>query len=176
MKTTITGRNIELTAGLKSAGEDALSKLARYFREDTLAHVTMSVDKAGQRVELTIPVKGGIVRCEKTTDDMYVSIDAASEGIEDQLTKYRHKLVDRAHKGAVLNAAFEEGFDEDEEEEIKIVRTKKFDLKPMYAEDACAQMELLGHTFFVFTNAETDAVNVVYHRKNGSYGLIEPEE
>ena len=63
-----------------------------------------------------------------------------------------------------------------QEEEIKIVRTKKFDLKPMYAEDACAQMELLGHTFFVFTNAETGAVNVVYRRKNGSYGLIEPEE
>lgn len=175
MKTTITGRNIELTDGLKSAVEDALSKLDHYFRDDTCAYVTMSIDKAGQRVELTIPVKGGIVRCEKTTDDMYVSIDAASEGIEDQLTKYRHKLIDRSQRGAVLNPVFEEELGEDDEEEIKIVRTKKFDLKPMYAEDACAHMELLGHNFFVFTNAETDAVNVVYRRRNGTYGLIEPE-
>ena len=106
---------------------------------------------------------------------MYVSIDLVEEVIERQLRKYRKKLVSQK-QNAVDN--FQKHFIEDEfdqEEEIKIVRAKKFEMKPMYPEDACVQMELLGHSFYVFLNAESDEVNVVYKRKGDTYGLIEPE-
>ena len=105
---------------------------------------------------------------------MYVSIDLVEEVIERQLKKYKTKIVDKHQSGGDFSQAFIENDDLDEEE-IKIVRTKKFDIKPMYPEDACIQMELLGHSFFVFINAETDQVNVVYKRKGDTYGLIEPE-
>ena len=106
---------------------------------------------------------------------MYVSIDLVEEVIERQLKKYRTKLISK-HQSAA--SAFKQEFLEEqpvEDEEIQITRVKKFDMKPMYAEDACVQMELLGHDFFVFVNAETDEVNVVYKRKGNTYGLIEPE-
>jgi putative sigma-54 modulation protein len=106
---------------------------------------------------------------------MYVSIDLVEEIIERQLKKYKNKIIDK-HQAA---ASFTKDFvDEDmyDEEEVKIDRVKKFDIKPMYPEDACVQMELLGHSFYVFMNADTDKVNVVYKRKRNSYGLIEPEE
>jgi putative sigma-54 modulation protein len=107
---------------------------------------------------------------------MYVSVDLAAEVIERQLKKYRNKFrADQQAGAASLRTDFIENDVDEEEEEIKIVRTKKFDIKPMYAEDACIQMELSGHDFFVFCNAETDEVNVVYKRKGNTYGLIEPE-
>ncbi|MCR5715742.1 MAG: ribosome-associated translation inhibitor RaiA [Lachnospiraceae bacterium] len=174
MKITFTGKNIELTEGLKAAVEDKLSKLDKYFAPDTVAKVTMSVEKERQKIEVTIPVKGGIIRSEQVSDDMYVSIDLVQEIIERQLKKYRNKIIDKKQNVESFTKAFvEDPFEE--EEEIKIVRTKKFDIKPMYAEDACIQMELLGHDFYVFINAETDQVNVAYKRKGNTYGLIEPE-
>ncbi|MDD6351275.1 MAG: ribosome-associated translation inhibitor RaiA [Lachnospiraceae bacterium] len=176
MKLQITGRNIELTDGLKAAVEEKLSKLDRYFKEDTPARVTMSVEKERQKIEVTIPMKGRIIRSEQVSNDMYVSIDLVVETIERQLRKYRHKLVDEKQDA---RKQFREEFiekDAGDEEEIRIIRDKKFDIKPMYAEDACIQMELLGHDFFVFKNAETDEVNVVYKRRGNTYGLIEPEE
>lgn len=176
MKITITGRGMELTEGLKSAVEKGLAKLDRYFAPDTPCHVTLSANKEGKRIEVTIPMKGNIIRSEQVSDDMYVSIDLVEESIEKQLLKYRHKLIDRKQTATALSDAFvEEDEDEDDEEEIRIVRTKRFGMKPMYPEDACMQMDLLGHDFFVFQNAQTDEVNVVYKRKNGTYGLIEPE-
>lgn len=105
---------------------------------------------------------------------MYVSIDLVEEIIERQLKKYKSKIVDKQQNVSSFSQAFMEN-DYMEDEEVKIVRTKKFDIKPMYPEDACIQMELLGHNFFVFCNAETDQVNVVYKRKGDTYGLIEPE-
>ena len=173
MKFVIIGRNIEVTPGLKSAVEDKIGKLEKYFTPDTEVHVALSVEKNQQKIEVTIPVKGTIIRSEQVSSDMYVSIDLVEEIIERQLKKYRTKLVDK-HQSGGLSAAFPDEADEDEEE-IKIVRSKKFDIKPMYPEDACVQMELLGHSFFVFMNAETDKVNVVYKRKGNTYGLIEPE-
>ena len=105
---------------------------------------------------------------------MYISIDLVEEVIERQLKKYRTKIVDKHQSGSAFTSLFtEESFGE--EEDVKIVKTKKFDIKPMYPEDACVQMELLGHSFYVFINAETDQVNVVYKRKGDTYGLIEPE-
>ena len=174
MRITITGRNIDLTDGLKAAVEDKLSKLEKYFTQDTEAHVTLSVEKERQKIEVTIPMKGNIIRSEQVSNDMYVSIDLVEEIIERQLKKYRKKLVTQQQSESFFKKDFIEK-EAEQDEEIKISRTKKFDVKPMYPEDACVQMELLGHSFFVFRNAETDEVNVVYKRKGNTYGLIEPE-
>lgn len=175
MKFIVIGKNIDVTAGLKEAVENKLGKLERYFTADTEVHVTLSVQKNRQKIEVTIPVKGGIIRSEEESDDMYVSIDLVEEIIERQLRKYKTKLVAKQQEGGSFNQDFIDEEDEDFDDEIKVVKTKKFGIKPMYAEDACLQMELLGHNFYVFSNAETDEVNVVYKRKNGTYGLIEPE-
>ena len=176
MRITITGRNIELTPGIKEAVEDKLSKLEKFFKPDTDVHVTLSVEKERQKIEVTIPTKGHTIRTEQVSNDMYVSIDLVEETIERQLIKYRTKIVSKKLSAAANFKAeyLEEKFDDDEEE-VKIVRSKRYDLKPMYPEDACIQMELLGHDFFVFVNAETDEVNVVYKRKANTYGIIEPE-
>ena len=174
MRITISGKNIEVTQGLKDAIYDKLDKLDKYFTPETEAIVTLSVEKTRQKIEVTIPIKGTVIRAEEVSDDMYVSIDLVEEVIERQLKKYKTKIVDKHQSGGDFSQAFIENDDLDEEE-IKIVRTKKFDIKPMYAEDACVQMELLGHSFYVFINAETDQVNVVYKRKGGTFGLIEPE-
>lgn len=176
MKYIIIGKNIDVTPGLREAVEHKLGKLERYFTPDTEIHVTLSVQKEHQKIEVTIPVKGGIIRSEQVSSDMYVSIDLVEEVIERQLRKYKNKLIARHQEGGNFKQEFFDTADSiDEDNEIKIVRTKKFGFKPMYPEDACVQMELLGHDFYVFCNAETDEVNVVYRRKNGTFGLIEPE-
>lgn len=174
MNFIIVGKNIEVTPGLRSAVEDKIGKLEKYFTPETEIHVTLSVEKERQKIEVTIPVKGSIIRSEQVSNDMYVSIDLVEEIIERQLKKYKNKLVDQKQSSNYFKKEFIEKEYMDEEE-IKIIRTKKFDIKPMYPEDACIQMELLGHNFFVFCNAETDQVNVVYKRKGNTYGLIEPE-
>jgi putative sigma-54 modulation protein len=106
---------------------------------------------------------------------MYASIDLVEEVIERQLKKYRHKLVGKKQSISDFSEEYVDRDDIDDEEEIRIIRSKRFGIKPMYPEDACIQMELLGHDFFVFRNAETDEVNVVYKRKGNTYGIIEPE-
>ncbi len=176
MRITITGRNIELTPGIKEAVEEKLSKLEKYFKPDTDVNVTLSVEKERQKIEVTIPTKGHTIRAEEVSNDMYVSIDLVEETLERQLIKYRTKIISKKMNAAAnFKAEYLEEQVEEEEEEIKIVRSKRYDLKPMYPEDACIQMELLGHDFFVFVNAETDEVNVVYKRKANTYGIIEPE-
>ena len=174
MKFIIIGRNIDITEGLKSAVQEKLGKLERYFTPETEIHVTLSVEKDRQKIEVTIPVKGNIIRSEQVSSDMYVSIDLVEEVIERQLRKYKTKIVNQQQAGGNFQKEFvEDEFLEDEE--VNIIRTKKFGIKPMYPEDACVQMELLGHNFYVFRNAETDEVNVVYKRKGNTYGSIEPE-
>ncbi len=175
MKFIIVGKNIEVTPGLKSAVEEKLGKLERYFNEDTEVHVTLSVEKESQKIEVTIPVKGNIIRSEEVSNDMYVSIDLVEEIIERQLKKYKNKLTNHKSNTSYFKQEYIEK-DFMDEDEIKIIRTKKFDIKPMYPEDACVQMELLGHNFFVFNNAETERISVVYKRKGNTYGLIEPED
>ena len=174
MKFIISGKNIAVTEGLKTAVEDKLGKLERYFTPETEISVTLSVEKDRQKIEVTIPVKGNIIRSEQVSNDMYVSIDLVEEIIERQLKKYKNKIITKQQS----NSNFRKEYIEKEveaDDEIKIIRTKKFDMKPMYPEDACVQMELLGHDFFVFRNADTFEVNVVYKRKGNTYGLIEPE-
>lgn len=174
MRFNILGRNIEVTPGLRAAVEEKLGKLDKFFNPDTEVHVTLSVEKDRQKIEVTIPVKGNIIRSEQVSNDMYISIDLVEEVIERQLKRYRSKIVERHQAGSSFTPYFTEERTDDEEE-VKIVKTKKFDIKPMYPEDACVQMELLGHNFFVFINAETDLISVVYKRKGDTYGLIEPE-
>ena len=164
MRFIITGRNIDVTDGLRSAVEEKLGKLDRFFAPETEVNVTLSVEKERQKIEVTIPVKGNIIRSEQVSSDMYVSIDLVEEVIERQLKKYKNKIVDKHHN----EAAFAKEYVENEYEptdEVKIIRT----------EEACVQMELLGHNFYVFFNSETEEVNVVYKRKGNTYGLIEPE-
>lgn len=173
MNFIISGRNIEVTPGLKQAVQDKLGKLERYFTPETEVIVTLGVEKDRQIIEVTIPVKGNIIRSEQVSNDMYVSIDLVEEVIERQLRKYKNKIVHRHQDGGNLQKAFIEKESMDDEE-VQIVRTKNFGIKPMYPEDACVQMELLGHNFYVFMNAETEEVNVVYKRKGNTYGLIEP--
>ena len=149
MKFIISGKNIDVTDALRGAVEDKLSKLEKYFTSETEVHVTLGVEKDRQKIEVTIPVKGNIIRSEQVSNDMYVSIDLVEEIIERQLKKYKNKIIDKHQSGS--------------------------NFKPMYPEDACIQMELLGHNFFVFVNAETDQVNVVYKRKGNTYGIMEPD-
>lgn len=174
MKYTVSGKNIEVTAGLKDAVVEKLSKLERYFTPDTEVNVTLSVEKDRQRIEVTIPIKGTIIRAEQVSTDMYASIDLVEAILERQLRRYKNKLVDQKQSAMALSQMFIEE-ETGAEDEIQIVRSKRFAIKPMDVEEACVQMELLGHDFFVFRNADTDEVNVVYKRKGNTYGLIEPE-
>jgi putative sigma-54 modulation protein len=175
MNYIISGKNIDVTEGLKEAIYDKLGRLEKYFNEDTKMVVTLSVEKERQKIEVTIPMKGHIIRAEQVSDDMYVSIDMVVEIIERQVTRYKKKLIDKEQDAAFFQDNFIDDEDVYDEDEIQIIRSKRFAVKPMYPEDACVQMELLGHSFYVFRNAETDEVNVVYKRKGNTYGLIEPE-
>ena len=176
MRYIISGKNIDITPGLKEAAENKIGKLERYFSPDTEVQVTMSVEKGRQKIEVTIPVKGSIIRAEQDSNDMYVSIDLVEEIIERQIRRYRKKLIDKKQAAQSFSQLFiEEAEEAEAEEAINIVKTKRFGMKPMFPEDACVEMELLGHNFYMFLNAETDQVNVVYKRKNHTYGLIEPE-
>ena len=174
MKYVITGRGTNVTDGLRSAIEEKLGKLEHYFAPDTEVHVTLKVEKDRQKVEVTVPVKGHIIRAEQVSDDMYVSIDLIEDIIERQLRKYKTKIVySKQNVGSFTSEFMQE--DDYEDEDVKVIRTKRFAVKPMDPEEAWVQMELLNHSFYVFRNAETDEVNVVYKRKGGDYGLIEPE-
>ena len=173
MRFIISGKNLEVTDSMRKAVMEKLVKLERYFTPETKIIVTMSVEKDRQKIEVTIPLKGNVIRSEQVSNDMYVSIDLVEEVIERQLRKYKQKLVDRHQDGSFKREFLE--YEAEDTDDIRIVRTKQFDIKPMYPEDACVQMELLGHSFYVFRNAENDQVNVVYKRKGGTYGMIEPE-
>lgn len=174
MRYTITGRNVNVTPGIRRAVEEKIGKLDRYFNPDTEVIVTLSVQKDIQKIEVTIPVKGSIIRAEESSSDMYVSIDLVEEVIERQLKKYKNKIIDKKQSAQAFSDFFVNE-ETEEDEEIQIVKTKRFGIKPMDPEEACVQMELLNHNFYVFLNAETEEVNVVYKRKGHSYGLIEPE-
>lgn len=175
MRFNISGKNINLSEGLKSMVYKKLGKLDKFFKDDTICNVTLSTQKESHLIEVTIPVKGGVIRAEESTADMYQSIDLVVDVIERQIRKYRTKIIDKKQNALSFSELFMEEPVDYSEPEIKIVRTKRFDLKPMDPEEACLQMELVGHDFFVFLNAESGNVSVVYKRKGNTYGLIEPE-
>jgi len=172
MNIILKGRNIEITDALRDYVDKRLGKLTKYIEGLDEALVTLLVEKDRHRVEVTIPLNGLILRGEEETIDMYSSIDLVTEKLEKQIEKYKSRINKRAKNQSIRDMAVKY---EDNQEEPKIVRTKRFAFKPMPVEEAILQMNLLGHNFFVFSNGETDEVNVVYKRKDGNYGLIEPE-
>lgn len=183
MRYIISGKNIEVTNALETKIMEKLSRLEKFFVPDTEAHVTLSVEKLRHIIEVTIPIKGRILRAEVEERDMYAGIDEIVDVLERQLLKYRNKLRDRARQDSPFKEEFVSGlmfateadYEKEPEPALQIRKTKRFAIKPMDAEEAAMEMELLGHSFFVFRNGESDEVNVVYKRRNGTYGLIEPE-
>jgi putative sigma-54 modulation protein len=183
MRVTVKGRNVQVTDSLKAYAEKKLQKLTKYFHNIKDAQVTQSIQRNWHIVEVLIEGDGIYLRGEERSGDMYASIDAVVEKLEKQLERFKGKLL--AHPRPLdAVATVEEGTeasageisDEDLEEGLPtVVKTKRFSIKPMSAEEAAMQMELVNHDFFVFLNDETEQVNVLYRRKDGNYGLIEPE-
>lgn len=176
MKITISGKNMAVTDALKEVTERKMSKLDKYFFEDVPVDITLSVEKSRQIIEVTIPFSGAIIRAEESTEDMYQSIDKVIDVLERQIRKHKTKLQKKNKGFETIRFENIQSLPAGENgKEASIVRTKRFAMKPMDAEEAVLQMELLRHAFYVFRNAETDDVNIVYKRKDGNYGLIEPE-
>ncbi|HHT51327.1 MAG TPA: ribosome-associated translation inhibitor RaiA [Eubacteriaceae bacterium] len=173
MRLTISGRNMVVTEGIKNKLEKQIQKLDKYFDPSTDVTATLSVEKNRHILEVTIPINGAILRAEESTDDMYNTIDRVMDKLDRQIRRHRTKLEKRLKNGS-FKFDTKELQNKEEEKEPKLVRTKRFAMKPMPVEEALLQMELLGHNFFVFSNGDTDEVNVVYKRKDGNYGLIEP--
>ncbi len=172
MGVQIRGRNIEVTDALKEYINKRLRKLEKYIDNLGEAQVTLSVVRGFHRIEVTTPINGMILRGEESTGDMYASIDLVVDKLEKQIEKYKGKLHKRGARFANnLKTTAPVNIEEDGP---RLVRTKRFAIKPMAVDEAVLQMNLLGHNFFVFSNAETEQVNVVYKRKDGNYGLIEP--
>jgi len=179
MKFIIRGRNIEITDALKDYTTKRLSKLEKYIDDVKEAQVALSIEGEDHKVEVTIPLNGIILRGEEMSDDMYSSIDMVEEKLEKQIEKYKTRLY-RSNRGAGLKKALAEEIKKELDkgkkiEQFKVVRSKRFALKPMDVEEAIMQMNLLGHSFFVFFNPQSEEVNVVYKRKDGNFGLIEPD-
>ncbi len=178
MKMIISGKNMDVTNALKDIVKKKMSKLDKYFHKNVEADVTLSVEKDRQIFEVTIPVGGRILRAEEATSDMYSSIDKVVDILSRQIKKHKTKLQKKNHNGKTIrfeNIPSMKKEEDNDDDEPKIVKTKKFAMKPMTADEAVLQMDMLGHNFFVFTNGETNEVNVVYKRKDGNYGLIERE-
>lgn len=176
MKISVYAKNMQLTDALKETAIKKLSRLDKFFQQDVEAKVVLGVEKKIHKVEVTIPFNGRIVRVEEFSDDMYNAIDEAVESLEQQIRKFKTKLQDKRHASESIKFENIEPLDvEEETEEFKVVKTKRFAVKPMSIEEAILQMDLLKHNFFVFLNADTEEVNVVYKRKDLNYGLIEPE-
>lgn len=177
MKINITGKNMEITDALRDVTYKKLGKLDKYFQSDVEANITYSVEKNRQIIEVTINLPGTILRAEESSDDMYASIDKAVDVLERQIRKYKTKLQKRYQNGETIRFENIQPLPQESQDtnKPKIVKTKKFAMKPMNTEEAILQMELLRHNFFMFMNAETDEVNVIYKRKDGNYGLIEPK-
>jgi len=175
MKYIFSGKNIDLSSSLKQHATKKLSKIEKFFKPETECHLTFTVEKSRHIFEATIISKGLFIRAEETTGDMYASIDAVIDKLERQIRKNKTKLGRRIHQEAFIPDNFEIDEPIEEENSFKIMKSKRFAIKPMSVEEAILQMNLLGHNFFVFSNSETEEVNVVYKRKDGNYGLIEPE-
>ncbi|WP_078429900.1 ribosome hibernation-promoting factor, HPF/YfiA family [Alkalihalobacterium alkalinitrilicum] len=182
MNFNIRGENLEITPALRSYVEKKVSKVEKYFDSTPLSevHVRLQVMNNENIIEVTIPMPQLLLRAEEKHEDMYAGIDLVVEKLERQIRKHKTKVNRKFRQDGTLKYMFkndiepltEEGI---ESEDIDIVRTKRFTFKPMDAEEAVLQMDMLGHSFFVFNNAVNGETNVVYRRKDGRYGLIEPE-
>ncbi len=193
MQVTVTGRNLELTTALKDYLTEKLQRSQKHFDHALAATALLSVAKnpsvaQNQTAEVTIKLNGSVIRGEESTENMYASIDLVADKIERQLRKYKTRYYQKGNKikskngSHIVDIGAQMDYDTIIAKEIaedslmpKIVRSKRFTLKPMPAEEACKHMDLLGHDFFMFINSDSNQVNTVYHRRDGNYGLIEPE-
>ena len=174
MEIKVHGKNLEVTKALQDYARKKAAKISKFFEQEPLEiQVTMSVERETHIVDITVSVNGLLLRGEEKTGDMYASIDGAVNKIERQVHKYKTRINRRLREENRVVLPSPEGVEE--APEPKIVRTKRFAIKPMSVTEAVMQMDLLGHDFFVFFNADTEEVNVVYKRRGGNYGLIEPE-
>jgi putative sigma-54 modulation protein len=174
MLVTVTGKNVEVTDALRDYSEKKVAKVSKFFEKSPVgAQVTLSTERGKHIVDITIQVNGLLLRGEEKTTDMYASIDGAIDKIERQVHKFKTRINRKLHNDNKIIVSPSTPHEELAAPVIK--RNKRFTIKPMSAEEAVMQMDLLGHDFFVFSNSETDEVNVVYRRKDGNYGLIEPE-
>ncbi|AGL03582.1 ribosome hibernation-promoting factor, HPF/YfiA family [Desulfoscipio gibsoniae] len=174
MKVLVRGRNVDVTDALKDYVEKRVGKLDKFLDGAKEATVILVVEGDAHKVEVTVPFNGMILRGEEATGDMYSSIDLIVDKLEKQIEKYKGKL-NRRRVASEQKAYAEQPRFQDDDDGMQVVKTKRFAIKPMPVDEAVMQMNLLGHSFFVFSNAETEQVNVVYKRKDGKYGLIEPE-
>lgn len=170
MKYLIRGEKVQVTDSIKDYIQEKLSKMDKYLDnpENIEAKILIKVKGVEQRVEVTIQTKGYFLRAEEAHSDLYAAIDLIIDKLERQFRKYKTKLLDKSRQENI-----QDSFDIEEAVEEEIVKRKKIYLKPMDEEEAIMQMELLGHTFFVFKNIETDTICVIYKRHDGNYGLIE---
>ncbi|WP_042354020.1 ribosome hibernation-promoting factor, HPF/YfiA family [Bacillus rubiinfantis] len=176
---SVRGENIEVTPAIREYVEKKIAKLERYFTEAPDAKVYVNLrfnpDKTS-KVEVTIPLQNLVLRAEETNSDMYAAIDLIGDKLERQIRKHKTKVNRKFREtGAVPFQLTNPATEVHDEDEFELVRTKRFDLKPMDSEEAILQMNMLGHNFYVFTNADTNRTNVVYRRKDGRYGLIEAQ-
>lgn len=170
MKFTISGKRMDVTDTMRERIEKKLSKLDRYFQKDSESVVLLSVSRGRHTIEVTIHHNGMIFRAQETTDDMYTALDRVEESLERQLRKNKTRLEKRLREGA-----FTDLFDSPQDEDnFELIRTKRFTVKPMDVEEAILQMNLLAHEFFVFKSIADESICVVYRRKDGGYGLLEP--
>lgn len=180
MKFNIRGQNIQVTEALRDHVEKKLSRLERYFEAPPTSevHVTLSVVKGLQTIEVTIPLAGLMLRAEEKHADMYASVDLVVDKLERQIRKAKTKANRKVRQQGGIKDLFRLDANatpsHEEDDDFELVRTKRFTLKPMDVEEAILQMNLVGHDFFVFANMDTSQVNVVYKREDGRYGLIEP--
>lgn len=180
MNYNIRGENIEVTPAIREHVEKKIAKLERYFTEtpDANVHVNLKVynDKTS-KVEVTIPMPQLVLRAEETHDDLYAAVDLITDKLERQIRKHKTRVNRKLREKGSTKEMFVTTNDTNNEDdhELEVVRTKRFDLKPMDSEEAILQMNMLGHSFYVFTSAETNRTNVVYRRKDGRYGLIEAQ-
>ena len=177
MRYTFKAKNTTVTDALKEKITSKINRIERLFPENTDINVTLSVVKLDQKIEVTVNLPKRVLRAEVTSDDMYTAIDEVVDKLEKQMVKYRSRLRDKSRRDSSftdeLKAISMNIESEDDEDTIKIDRTKKFEIKPMDAEEAVMEMELISHNFFVFRNSTTDEINVVYKRDDGKVGLIE---
>ncbi|MGE5550165.1 MAG: ribosome hibernation-promoting factor, HPF/YfiA family [Bacteroidota bacterium] len=175
MKILVKGKNIEISDSLREYAEKKVTKVGKFFTTSPLAaQITMGTERGMHVVDVTVQLKDLLLRGEEKTNDMYASIDGAIEKIERQILKFKTRINRRLRSENEVVAASVPGIEE-MLDEPHVVKTKRFAVKPMSVDEAIMQMDLLGHDFYVFSNAETEEVNVVYRRKDGNYGLIEPE-
>lgn len=188
MNLTVKGRNLVLTDAISSYAEEKIGKLGKYLTDGSRCEVELWTEKNpsiadNQVVEVTIFTKGPVIRAREASPDIYASIDLVFAKLERQVKKYRGKVVSRSqggHKEILTSEGFTaleaaEAAGEEEASAPRIVKTKQFMVKPMTPEEAALQLELVGHDFFVFTNAESQETAVVYRRRDGNYGLIEAQ-